>query len=493
MVVKIQPAAKSVSNAMDYNERKMSSPEGVLDAEKAMEYLDGENTGHILATMNVPEDTTLENEFNRLRLKNERSTKGRKLENPAFHMSINPGARDIPMDEQTVIAFTKELMDRLGYVDNPYRIYRHDDTGRTHYHVVSTRIAQDGKKVKDAFENSRCESICKELAVKYGFVYGLQDAEEKEIGLTNGQDVNGVASGPKGPEIPQRPVPKEDVPSGNGKREKEAKNDEAEKKRFVPPFELGDTPAVDQYRVIHNEAMTWWFTTPEQYAALLRWRFNVAVKYYNNKLYYVGLDKKFDGCTPIMSESEVGMNALDDVLQRCADTNIKKRRSQRERLEKLADWAADNSEDWTQYRKLLQKKGVYLSVSWSEKGEPFGITWIDRGTKCIWKGSETDVDLTWLKVRCEARGWTMKPHKKDEGKFVLRTALKTSIAKALNLPEDAAGPYSGNLSSISTADALKKLLQTHGINKSQRSNADASKNGRHLKYGEEDNKIDIII
>lgn len=479
MVVKIQPAAKSLSNALEYNERKADGVGGILDAAGVRDYLNGEAVGHVVTTVNVPDVSTLENEFLRLKLKNERTTRGRKLENPAFHMSINPGENDLPMDEKTLVSFAHEVMTQLGYGDNPYRIYRHDDTGRTHYHIVSTRIGQDGKKIKDSFENARCENICKGLASKYGYVLGLQDKPEEGL---------------QPAETEERPVPPTPQPEAEdqvalaGQNHERKKQDE--KKKFVPPFKLdGETPATIQYADIHAEAMTWSFTTPEQYGALLRWRFNTEAKLYNDEIYFIGLDARGNGCTPPVESAGLGIPAFRDVLQRCADTDIKKRKRQRERLENIVSWAADRSKDWESYRKLLERKGVYLAVSWTDGDEPFGVTWIDRGTKCIWKGSETTASLVWLKETCESRGWTMTRHWKYERKQRPQIAAPKLRTDETALP----APASGSLSAVSAADALKELMTIHGVKQSRRSNADASKNGGKLKYGEEDNKIDVII
>ena len=505
MVVKIQPAAESVSNATEYNERKMSGPEGVLDAELEGEYLGDENTGHILETVNVPETSTLDNEFNRLRLLNRRSTKGRPLEFPAFHMSINPGKQDMPMDEASVVAFTHELMESLGYGDSPYRLYRHDDTGRTHYHVVSSRIGQDGKKIKDSFENARCESICRSLAVKYGFVYGLDDEMEvlsvQPESKVNEQPAAAPASRTEDTkavrEKPRDRQLQEKEPEEQRKKWESGNYKNKQDKLFVAPFDKNSrTDRITQFINIHREAMTWSFSTPEQYGALLRWRFNTGVKMYNDQLYYIGLDENGNGCVPPVSETQLHLPAMDQMLQHCVDADIKSKRKQRERLQRLAEWAIENSKSWEAFRKTLERKGVYLSVSWSEDDEPFGITWIDRGTKTIWKGSETKTDLSWLKGKCEEKGWAIKrswKHERIQPATEGKPEREHKSTQQETAVRAASAPQSGSLSSITIKDAFEQLLQRRGINKSKASNVDASKTGRRNKFGEEDNEIEIVI
>jgi len=241
------------------------------------------------------------------------------------------------------------------------------------------------------------------------------------------------------------------------------------------------------------EAMKWFFTTPEQYAAILKYRFNTNVEIQGNvnneglddMLEYTGLGKYGNEVTTPVNEKELGINALDDILQKCAGTEMKYRKAQRERLEKLAVWAAEKSEGWEDFRKLMERKGVITVISWSEQNEAFGLTWLDRATKCAWKGSETAVDLNWLKDIIEKKGWQLTRHYKYE-KAPRQTSAKKNAAMKT-------GKQRTRLSSYSDQSSLQQLMDKRNTNKTKRSNADASKNKGDIKYGDENDKNDIII
>ena len=147
MVVKIQAASSNIATLLDYNDRKVEA--GVAKVVHAEGF--AENTRQCI-------QETLEAR-KRLSFRSDKVN---------FHSSINPSAKD-RMDERTVVEFARELMDRLGYGGQPLLIYQHSDTGRIHYHVVSSRIGPDGRKINDDFERRRCQEIMKELAPKYGF------------------------------------------------------------------------------------------------------------------------------------------------------------------------------------------------------------------------------------------------------------------------------------------------------------------------------------
>ena len=63
----------------------------------------------------------------------------RRTEKPVIHISLNPHPDDVLTDEQ-LTAIGQEYMEKMGYGNQPYIIYRHEDIGRPHIHIVSLRI-----------------------------------------------------------------------------------------------------------------------------------------------------------------------------------------------------------------------------------------------------------------------------------------------------------------------------------------------------------------
>ena len=72
----------------------------------------------------------------------------RRTEKPVIHISLNPHPDDVLTDEQ-LTAIGQEYMEKMGYGNQPYIIYRHEDIGRPHIHIVSLRIDEQGKKIKE--------------------------------------------------------------------------------------------------------------------------------------------------------------------------------------------------------------------------------------------------------------------------------------------------------------------------------------------------------
>jgi len=116
MVVKINPAAPSCGAGVGYNERKVA--EGVAS---------------VIFSSNIEDIRDPMKTFSRYEKASIRT------KNMGFHASVNPSETD-NMSDAKVTEFIKDYMKEMGYGDQPYIIYKHEDTGRIHYHIVSVRV-----------------------------------------------------------------------------------------------------------------------------------------------------------------------------------------------------------------------------------------------------------------------------------------------------------------------------------------------------------------
>lgn len=88
-------------------------------------------------------------------------------EKPILHISLNPAPEDYLSDKQFA-ELAKDYMERMGYGDQPYIVYVHEDTGRRHIHIVTTCVDENGNKISDTYEWNRSMKVCRDLEVKYG-------------------------------------------------------------------------------------------------------------------------------------------------------------------------------------------------------------------------------------------------------------------------------------------------------------------------------------
>lgn len=86
----------------------------------------------------------------------------KRTEKPIFHVSINPSPEDILTDEQYQ-EIADRYMEEMGYDNQPYVVFKHTDIQRTHLHIVSIRVDENGKKLESNFEHMRSMKICRQL------------------------------------------------------------------------------------------------------------------------------------------------------------------------------------------------------------------------------------------------------------------------------------------------------------------------------------------
>ncbi|KAA6305705.1 hypothetical protein EZS27_042642, partial [termite gut metagenome] len=103
-----------------------------------------------------------------------------KTEKPVLHVSLNPDPKDVLSDEQ-LSDMAQEYMQQMGYGDQPFIVYKHEDIERKHLHIVSLRVDENGKKIDDHFEHRRSMDACRELEQKYGLAPA--DKKQRQEGL----------------------------------------------------------------------------------------------------------------------------------------------------------------------------------------------------------------------------------------------------------------------------------------------------------------------
>ena len=115
-----------------------------------------------------------------------------------FHCSLNPHPDEKLSDEQ-LTQIAKEYMEALGYGNQPYIVFKHNDITREHIHIVSLRIDGEGKKINDKFEKRRSKQITDTLERKYDLIPSSKVAdkaveETPKIDITRGNIKEQVAS-----------------------------------------------------------------------------------------------------------------------------------------------------------------------------------------------------------------------------------------------------------------------------------------------------------
>ena len=94
-----------------------------------------------------------------------------------FHCSLNPHP-DEKLSDETLTQIAKEYMEALGYGNQPYIVFKHNDIAREHIHIVSLRVDSRGQKINDKFEKRRSKQITDALERKFGLIPSSKDTEK---------------------------------------------------------------------------------------------------------------------------------------------------------------------------------------------------------------------------------------------------------------------------------------------------------------------------
>ena len=87
-----------------------------------------------------------------------------KTDTPYFH---KPAPGRTCWTDQQLSDIAKEYMQKLGYGEQPYLVYKHTDIDRHHIHIVGLRVDENGRPLNDRFEHRRSKQITRELEKKY--------------------------------------------------------------------------------------------------------------------------------------------------------------------------------------------------------------------------------------------------------------------------------------------------------------------------------------
>ncbi|MDR0506837.1 MAG: relaxase/mobilization nuclease domain-containing protein [Dysgonamonadaceae bacterium] len=269
-----------------------------------------------------------------------------KTEKPVLHVSLNPDPKDRISDEQ-LSEIAQEYMQKMGYGEQPYVVFKHEDIERRHIHIVSLRVDSEGKKINDKFEHRRSMDICRELEQKYGLIPA--DKKQRQGGL---------------------PLKKVDYEKGDLKHQ--------------------------IANVIRPIAQSWHFQSLKEYRALLT-LYNTGVDEVRGEikgqeykgLVYSALNGKGEKVgNPFKSSlfgKSVGIEALEKSIEK--STEVIKNKRLKERSKQVIAAVMHSTDNRADFEKALEKQGISVLFRTNDEGRIYGATFIDHEQKCVFNGS----------------------------------------------------------------------------------------------------------
>jgi Relaxase/Mobilisation nuclease domain. len=276
-----------------------------------------------------------------------------RTEKPVFHVSINPHPDDRLTDEQ-LTDIGREYMQRLGYGNQPYLIFKHEDIGREHIHIVSLRVNSEGKKIDDYKEHERS----KEITEHFERTYNLNPAEGQK--RTEQWELTPVDSS------------KGDL-----------------KKQIAS--------------VIKPLAAMYHFQSMGEYKAVLS-LYNINVEELKGEvkgkpyrgLLYSAIDNDGNKVgNPLKSSifgKSVGYDGLEKRMTKSAE-RIKAKNLKTHTLNAVSE-AKQDSQNESEFRAKLKQQGIDVLFRRNDEGRIYGATFIDHTTRIVLNGSRLGKDYS---------------------------------------------------------------------------------------------------
>lgn len=265
---------------------------------------------------------------------------------PIVHISINPHPEDVLSDQQ-LADIAQEYMQKLGYGNQPYLVYKHEDIDRHHIHIVGLRVDENGKPLNDKFEHRRSKQITRELEKKYN----LHPAEKKER--------------------TERPeLKKVDYAAGDVKHQ------------------IGNA--------VKGACYGYRFQSFGEYKALLAC-YNVyaeEVKGEINGTPYQGIvysamnDKGEKVGNPVKASrigKSVGYEALERLMQKSGE--VIKDKNLKEHTRRTVAAVMKTADNRRELERQLKQKGIDVLFRQNDSGRIYGVTFIDHNNRVVLNGS----------------------------------------------------------------------------------------------------------
>lgn len=329
MVAKIGRGT-NIYGALLYNQGKVLNNNGeILHLHHMKETADGNYTAMQLLTSFAPYLLANKN-----------------TEKTALHISLNPDPNDSISDED-YIKIAEEYMQKLGYGEQPYVVFKHTDIERTHLHIVSTTVDCKGIKIPDSFEKKKSMDICRELETKFN----LSPATEKQFG---------------DPSIPLNPV---HYMTGSIKAQI------ASIVRYLPKY--------------------YHFQTLGSYNALLS-LFNITSEYIKKEhrgeikegLVYFATDENGNKVSNPFKSSLFGKQSGLKELRAHFDKSKEKSASAKSSLTQIIVQAMQLNSNEMTFKDYLIQHGINTVIRRNEQDRIYGITFIDHNTRNVFNGSQ---------------------------------------------------------------------------------------------------------
>lgn len=334
MVARVK-SGKTIRGVLSYNENKVK--------EGTAQCIDAVGFGCL------PEELSFTNKLIRFTNLTDRN---KIAKTNTIHISLNFHP-DEKLDEQTLREIAATYMEKIGFGDQPYLVYRHFDAAHDHIHIATVNIRSDGKRIAiHDIGRKASEQARKEIEEIFGLIKAEGQKQKVATGL---------------------------------------------KPADISAVEYGKRPTKNQIsNIVRTVAKSYRYASFKEYSDILK-EFNVLANrgdpgtkmYEAGGLVYQLFDKKRNEGVgvPIKSSAIYEKPTLKNIEARYQQ-NKEIRKQYRERITRTVDQILENPTDKNSFLAALKTENIIAEFKTNDEGYVYGITYIDKVTGCFFNGSD---------------------------------------------------------------------------------------------------------
>lgn len=275
------------------------------------------------------------------------------------HISLNfdPSER---LEKGEIKAICQTYLNKIGFGDQPYLLYGHNDAAHPHVHIVTTNIQRDGRRINlHNIGRIRSETARKEVEAEFGLVKAEGRGKKKDAEL---RIITHAVYG------------------------------KIQTKRGIANVVTG---------VIRNYK----FTSLNELNAVLN-HYNVAVdrghentnmNKHHGLVYSLVKEGKRVG-VPIKASSIDRQATYQFLVEHFKLNRVTRNSSQPAVVTKVKNALSSSGGSIIRFNELLRKDNITVSWAKNKTGEIFGVTFIDHVNKVVFKGSDLGKDLSAVNI-----------------------------------------------------------------------------------------------
>lgn len=321
--------------ALNYNENKV-----------------GQGKAKCLAASGYLKETNEMNFYQKLQGLERYNELNERARTKTLHVSLNFSATE-NLEDDKLFAIATDYMNRIGFGEQPFLIYRHYDAGHPHVHVVSTTIRSDGNRINTHnIGRNQSEKARKEIEQRYNLVRAENQQQLRKQKVL--------------------PVNAEKVIYGKTETKKAITN------------------------VVNALLNTYQYASLAEFNAILK-QYNVVADrgkeegriYKHRGLVYRVLDAQGNKIGVPIKASSINSEPTLNQLEGLFLQNKNKSNTSKQQLKTAIDEALKQApRSLQELVKQLELKNIYTAIRQNDEGRIYGITFVDNQHKTVFNGSE---------------------------------------------------------------------------------------------------------